>query len=72
VAEQPKIRIAVQMVVEVYAEAWEHLYDGQHPLTPATALGHIKQMFEADEKGTGVTEVANLVATDLGTGERLI
>lgn len=66
--EQP-IRISLDMVIEIDAEAWEHLYDGQHPLTPGNALGHIMQMFEADARGTGVTKVTSLETEDLATGE---
>lgn len=68
-AKPEPIRISLDMVVEIDAEAWEHLYNGEWPLTPGNALGHIMQMFEADAKGTGVTKVTHLETEDLATGE---
>lgn len=68
-SEKPKVRIALEVVVEFDADAWDHLYNGGHPLTPGNALGHLMDFFEADSRGTGVTSVASMEATDPETGE---
>lgn len=68
-SEKPKIRISVEVVVEFNEEAWDHLYNGGHPLTPGNALTHVMDFFEADSRGTGVTSVVSLETEDLATGE---
>ena len=65
------VKIALELVVEIDAEAWEHLHNGAWKLNQATALAYVMQMFEADAKGTGVTKVTHLDATDPETGENL-
>jgi len=69
--KQPKVRIALELVVEIDPEAWEHTYNGGHPLNQATALGHVMDFFEADRKGTGITSVVSMEATDPETGENI-
>lgn len=63
------VKIALELVVEIDAEAWEHLHNGAWKLNQATALAYVMQMFEADAKGTGVTKVVHLEAGDPDTGD---
>lgn len=67
--QAPKVKVALELVVEIDPEAWEHLHNGEWKLNQATALAYVMQMFEADAKGTGVTAVTHLEATDPETGD---
>lgn len=67
--QTPKVKVALELVVEIDAEAWEHLHNGAWSLNQATALAYVMQMFEADAKGTGVTSVVHLEANDPDTGD---
>ncbi|QNJ57710.1 hypothetical protein SEA_KEANU_105 [Streptomyces phage Keanu] len=69
--EQPKVKVALELVVEIDPEAWEHVHNGEWKLNQATALAYVMQMFEADAKGTGITQVVHLEATDPETGENV-
>lgn len=68
-AEKPQtVKIALELVVEIDAEAWNHTHGDAWKLNQATALAYVMQMFEADGKGTGITSVTHLEATDPETG----
>ena len=62
-------RISLELTVSFDAEAWEHIHNGEWPLTQANALAYVMQMLEADAKGTGITQVEHLEATDPATGD---
>jgi hypothetical protein len=68
-AEQPKVKIALELVVEIDPEAWEHVHNGEWKLNQATALAYVMKMFETDRDITGVTKVVYEEATDPETGD---
>lgn len=67
--ERPTVRIAIELVVEIDRDAFEEHYQGSSAYNQAGALAHVMEMFEADRRGTSVTTVVSLEATDPETGE---
>ena len=55
-----EVTVTVQLTLKFAAEGWESYYDEGHPLTPETALEHLRELLASDTRGGAGLEVVAL------------
>ncbi|GAA2246535.1 hypothetical protein GCM10010145_12000 [Streptomyces ruber] len=58
------MKIRLNAVIEIDADAWENIHGGEQPLTAENATAYVEQIFDVHGRVTEITKTFRLIVVD--------